>query len=273
MVKALQQALARNGTMGTRRGKLVPAAREAVEKDLASLSANDSAAVFWNLEDMRLSLRGSTREETLARVVRWFEGFLDMPVQRVEVSKFVEPWDRPGSSPTDWLYPMTQLGMYIHRVWPPKSESLDMKLTATVRAIAQASGLGVKDIDGKPLPRLLCIFSEDMFYDDALREAQQVGISTLWFGMNERAIYYPAYSDQQVRIDVIKWDRMIGDVTVTNRNPFTPGVATPDAPLAVWKKDAVPPDFTWGKGTELDLGTTDVRQILVEALRDAKVEA
>lgn len=263
LVAAMQRALARTGTMGTRTGRLKPEAHAAVTKDLEELSmglAEDSAAVFWNFETMKLSLEGPSQMEMVARFVRWNEGFLGMPVQRLEASKYVEPWDRIGASPHDWLYAMSKVGTYIHRVWPPRAEMTNMALMRSVGAFAKAAAgrKAGKDIDMR-LPRLICVFAEDLYFDEQMRAAQRAGISAFWFGPESRGIYFPANSDVRVRLEVLDWRTIMKEISVAVVNPFLPGAWTPDAPPPRYQKTPLPVNVKWGAADELELDSAEIR--------------
>jgi len=292
---ALQRALARTGSVGTRTGRLKPEVQEALEKDLESLRMGleeDRAAVFWNFEDIRLSPMGPMQTEMLGRFVRWAEGFLGMPVERVEVSRFVEPWERLGAFGHDWLFHMQNLGMVVHRVWPPRAEMTNMVLTRSIGALAKIAAARRRELDAstegeededeedeeedaedtglaspiKRAPRLICVLSEDLFFDDSLRMAQRAGQSAIWIGPNQRGVYYPANSDVIVRIDLLKFDTLMEEVAMSVRNPFTPGVTTIDAPLPALNKTSVPVDVGWGRPSDLQLDRTTIR-IPKEVLR------
>lgn len=257
LAAALGRAMARTGTMGTRTGRLVPEARAAVETDLADLNQSrpeDMAAVFWNFEDMQLEPYGPAQPEMLGRVVRWFEGMLEMPVGRVEVSKVVEPWERFGAFSQDWLYNMQNAGMVIHRVWPPKEDRTTMVLTRSVSLIAKA-----KEGGDVRRPRLICVVARELYLDEAMRAAQQAGISALWVGPEERGVYYPANSDAKVRIDLAPWQTAMQELAMSVCNPFTPGCSTPDAPAPVASVRTVPVDVRWGRAGELDLDSAKLQ--------------
>jgi len=267
LLASLRRAMARTGMVGTRTGKLRPEVYEAVERDVADLSLGleDEAAVFWNFEDLRLMPQGPTQKEMLGRMVRWFEGLLGMPVRRVEVSRFVEPWERLGAYAHDWLYNMQSLGMVVNRVWPPRAETTNMALTRGVAALAKAAEVrqaaeekGI-EAEGPPPPRLVCVFSNDLYFDDAMRAAQLAGISALWIGPEKRGIYYPANSAVTVRIDLLPWDTAVKELAMSMRNPFTPGASTPDAPAPVHLPPAVPADPKWGRPDELGLESARLR--------------
>jgi len=263
LAAAMQRALERTGTMGTRTGRLKPEVHAAVQKDLEELrmaSPEDSAAVLWNFETMRLSLQGPSQQEMVARIVRWSEGFLGMPVHRLEASRYVEPWDRLGASPHDWLYSMHQLGAVVHRVWPPLAERTNLVLLRSVGAFAKALTRQKAGADvSMRLPRIVCVFAEDLYFDDQMRKAQQAGISAFWFGPEERGIYYPANSDVQVRLNIVGWKTVMNELAVATMNPFLPGAYTPDAPPPRYRKSPIPVDVKWGKADELDLETTELR--------------
>jgi len=279
LTAALQSALERTGTMGTRTGRLRPEAHAAVQKDLEDLSASSeeghTAAVFWNFENMRLHNTGPTQMEMAGRIVRWFQGFLGMPVQRVEVSRYVEPWERLGASPHDWLFSMQKLGMVIHRVWPPRAEMTNLVLTRSVGALAKVAAATGDDAGsagtegGMRQPRLVCVFSEDLYFDDHMRAAQRAGVSAMWFGPEERAVYYPANSDETVRLNVLEWKTIMDELPIATVNPFLPGAWTPDAPPPRYQKTPIPVDVRWGKPEELELDTSPVR--IPQELLESKV--
>jgi len=267
LAAAMQQALDRTGTMGTRTGRLKPRAYDALQKDLENLRTNSpehSAAVFWNVETMRMTLQGPTQLEMVGRVVRWCEGFLGMPVQRLEASRYVEPWDRLGASPHDWLYSIKQAGGLIHRVWPPRNEMTNMVLMRSVGALAKAAASGgttagtTADGDVR-LPRVVCVFAKDLYFDEQMRAAQRAGISAFWFGPKQRGIYYPANSEEQVRLNILDWQTITSELSVSNMNPFLPGAWTPDAPPPRYQKTPIPVDMKWGRPDELQLDSSVLR--------------
>lgn len=255
LLGSMQMALERTGSVGTRRGRLKPEAYEALERDLIELRepmATDKAAIFWNFEDMRLLPAGPPQWEMLGRIVRWMEGFANMPVRRVEVSRFVEPWEKFGAYGLDWLYAMQKVGMHIHRVWPPRSETTNKALTRSIAVLAKAAVARRGTPEEAELPRLVVVLSRDLYFDDAMRAAQKAGISAVWFGKEERAIYYPANSEEQVRLDILEWDTLMKELGEAVRNPFS-DAPTPDAPVPVTQRGAFPVDVKWGRSDELNL--------------------
>jgi len=263
LAEALRRALARTGSVGTRTGALLPEVREALERDLADMGSRpeDSAAVFWNFEDMRLVPQGPPQYQMLGRMTRWFEGYLGLPVHRVEVSRFVEPWEKFGAYGLDWLYHMKNIGMVVHRIWPPREEKPNMMLLRSVAAFAQMAagerGDGnAGDNRGPRRPRLVCFFSEDLYFDHHVRDAQRAGISTLWFGKEQRAIYYPANCNATIRIEVLPWELLTFELSMSLRSPFTPGAPRPDVPAAAFRKPAVPADPSWGRPDDVELDSS-----------------
>lgn len=263
---ALESARLRNGTVGTRRGRLKPEVMEALDRDLASLASGrgkDFAAVFWNLEEFHLAPRGPTQDEMLARVVRWFENFLMMPVRRMQVGRFVEPWDAPGSSPTDWLGFARDLGMVVDRVWPPKPEAVAQGFTRTLGVMGKAARAASEgaSVNVSGLPRLTCILSNQLIFDHDVRLAQREGISTVVINQplpgkaftEVRGIYYPANSNATIRIDALDWDTLTAELSEATMDPFLSGAHTPDAPLAVYKRRLAPRNLAWGDPGSLQL--------------------
>lgn len=268
---SLQRALRRTGAMGTRTGELKPEVRKAVERDLADLAlgkGTNSAAFFWNYEDAKLLPAGPKQSEMLGRIIRWVEGVVGMPVDRAEMGANVEPWDKNFAGPQNWLREANKLGMTIHRVWPPADESINLALTKSVAVLAKAAALGVEKLsDGTKLPRLVVVVSKDLYFDQAMKDAQHAGVSALWFGTKERGTYYPANSDQQVRLDLAELDGAFQDLAECNVNPFLPGAHTPDHPQPWFtKKFKVPTNMIWGKPDELNFQKASVRQVLATAM-------
>ncbi|CAK9070701.1 unnamed protein product, partial [Durusdinium trenchii] len=62
-----------------------PEAAESVQMDLAALKEEEEAyaVLLWNHDSHKLLPFGATQREVLARVVRWWEGFLEMPVRNL----------------------------------------------------------------------------------------------------------------------------------------------------------------------------------------------
>lgn len=289
-----------------------------------------------------------------------------MPVNRVEVSRFVEPWEKLGSFAHDWLFHMDRLGMMIHRVWPPRSEMTNLVLTGSISALAtmvsksdarnsrpfaaavsafaarQATAEAYEAAEGniagafgddrkllvkvavevtedrseiimvregdvpeqlaedfvtkydldseiiEPLtdhirdnlkqaladqketggdavaeangvlrsPRLICIMSEDVPFDQGLREAQQAGINVAWFGPQDEGLFYVANSDVRIPIETLPWKTLTAELSQAVRSPFS-GYSTPDAPAAIsqqWNETtAEPVDPAWGQEATLAL--------------------
>jgi len=260
----LERALAR-----TRKRELKPAAKDAVRGVLAAMGSElgdgkrPAAQLYWNFEVMELENMGPPMQEMLARIVRWVEGTVGMPVERVEVSKYVEPWEKLGAFAHDWLFHMDNLGMAIHRIWPPNTESANLALTNSVAAAAAQPNP----------PALICILSDFVPFDEGLRIAQRAGISVVQLGDDGIAIFYPAGADVRIPLDVLRWKTARKELSQSVRNPFLAGAAgTPDAPAPVgsfWMQrlgDAPPADKQWGKPEELDLQAGVRRAALVDTM-------
>eukprot|EP00913_Durusdinium_trenchii_P002438 g2252.t1 len=157
-----------------------PEAAESVQMDLAALKEEEEAyaVLLWNHDSHKLLPFGATQREVLARVVRWWEGFLEMPVRRVEAADFVEPWDRLGAHALDWLYQMPLLNMTVDRLWPPRGEAINRNLLRKVSrfARAKAEDRWVSPKIDRP-PRLVIVMTEDLCFDLAIEEAQRAGPS------------------------------------------------------------------------------------------------
>eukprot|EP00929_Paragymnodinium_shiwhaense_P008215 TRINITY_DN112159_c0_g1_i1.p1 TRINITY_DN112159_c0_g1~~TRINITY_DN112159_c0_g1_i1.p1 ORF type:complete len:712 (-),score=149.71 TRINITY_DN112159_c0_g1_i1:110-2245(-) len=283
LVKKLERALEPGEVVGQK--PLTEQEKQAVQDALAELrepGAMDRATVLWNLETNRLLSHGPVAHEMLGRIVRWFEGKLGMPVERVEVAKFVEPWEKLGAYAHDWLYQMDKLGMVIHRVWPPKNEAANMALVHSASLMArlerEKAATGTEQ-PGQATRRIVCMVSEDAFFDHGLRAAQRAGVHVVWLGKKrEEGYFYPAGTDVRIPIMSLDWDTAMGELAECRSNPFVEGAATPDAPVAMsrlWptlqydygQPEAafggidVPLDTTWGSSDTLSLDKSELESV------------
>lgn len=209
------------------------------------------ATVYWNFETMPLMNEGPSQKEMLARVMRWLEGFLGVPVGRVEVSSFVQPWETLGNYGHDWLYNMQRLGMVVHRVWPPVPERANSALSHGILAQArEAESLG-RVPEGKS--KLVCILAEEMTFDGPIRSAQQVGITTIWLTDGTVGYVYPAHSNARFPISTVRWKTLRLELAEAARNPHIPGASRPDRPHPVAQEPTVPVNLNWGRPFELSL--------------------
>eukprot|EP00931_Biecheleriopsis_adriatica_P104091 TRINITY_DN78830_c0_g1_i1.p1 TRINITY_DN78830_c0_g1~~TRINITY_DN78830_c0_g1_i1.p1 ORF type:complete len:730 (+),score=118.11 TRINITY_DN78830_c0_g1_i1:44-2191(+) len=265
---ACARALKRTGQEGTEEGPPTKEAQEIMERDLADLRDSDPedyVALFWNYHSHVLLPRGPTMREMLARILRWYEGFLGMRIRRAEVGKLVEPWDRLGAQPIDWFYQQSQLDFVTHRIWPPKGEAVNDRLTRSIAAIAKAkkSGAWGSNMRMERPPRLVVVLAEDLCYDQAMNDAQDAGISALWLGRGGNGTFYPANMPElEIPINILKWSQARAELTVATNNPYLPGVSNPDAPLAEHLAEYIPKDFNWGKPDELLLDNSDLASAL-----------
>lgn len=232
----------------------IPAdAHQILQRSVAALQQEEgaTAAVYWNFEKLPLLPQGPAQQEMLARIVRWMEHYLQMPVARFEIARVTEPWERLGTDPFDWLFHAQQIGMITHRVWPPKDEATNFALTRGIAVLAEAALSGVAG-----LPRLVCIISDSVIFDDALERAQRAGIDVVFIGPQGGGLYYPAKSNFKTAIKTVKWDTAMGDLGECPRSPFIPGAGAPDQPHPVHYKNPIPVDTSWGKPSELRLEKT-----------------
>merc|ERR1719482_2259412 len=123
---------------------------------------------------------------------------------------------------------MNKLGMYIHRVWPPKTEACNMALINSAGFMAEVQRAEASQ------RRLICMVSEDAFFDQGFRAAQRAGVHVLWLGKSrEEGLFYPAHTDLRIPIDALQWDTAMGELAECRSDPFLEGAATPDAPPAM----------------------------------------
>eukprot|EP00930_Biecheleria_cincta_P072433 TRINITY_DN59837_c0_g1_i1.p1 TRINITY_DN59837_c0_g1~~TRINITY_DN59837_c0_g1_i1.p1 ORF type:complete len:694 (-),score=87.55 TRINITY_DN59837_c0_g1_i1:116-2197(-) len=255
-----ERTLNRKGKPGTVKGPPKSNETQAFKRDLAELAELDTqeyAALFWNYESHRLMPAGPPMKELLARVVRWYEGFVGMQIRRVEVAKNTEPWDVPGASAHDWIYQHQKLGSVIHRIWPPSTEGTNRALTATVAAMARAKLLKrwSSSVVDRP-PRVVIVLTEDLCFDAAMEDAQDAGITAMWLGADGKGAFYPANSRHRIPIDILEFDQaVLKELAFSNCNPYTPGVYTADhpAPAHLRGTEVSPVDKEWGRPDELQL--------------------
>lgn len=255
-----QRTLKKTGAPGTARGPPRSEKKQAFKRDLAELADLDTqeyAALLWNYDSHRLLPVGPPMKELLARIVRWYEGFVGMPIRRVEVAKNTEPWDVPGASATDWIYQHKKLGSVIHRIWPPSKESANRALTASVAAMARAKLLNrwSSPVVDRP-PRLVIILAEDLCFDAALEDAQDAGITAMWLGPNGKGKVYPANSRLSIPIDILQFNQAVmKELAFSNCNPYTPDVYTVDhpAPAHLRGTKVSPVVKEWGRPDDLQL--------------------
>lgn len=228
------------------------------KRDLEQLGQDpeDYAVLLWNHDSHKLVNYGASQREVLARLVRWWEGFLGMPVRRVEAADFVEPWDRLGAHALDWLYQMSLLNITVNRLWPPKSEAINRVLLRQVSRMARAKS---EDRWASPNsqrpPRLVIVMTTDMCFDIAIEDAQRAGISAVWMGWRGNGAFYPANTTHRMPFVTVPWRRWSQDIAIANRNPFLEGARNPDNPLPseLAHTSPVPMDQKWGKVDELNL--------------------
>eukprot|EP00434_Breviolum_minutum_P024345 symbB.v1.2.021500.t1/scaffold1806.1/size131321/15 len=229
-----------------------------VKADLEDLGRDpeDYAVLLWNYDSHKLLPHGASQEEVLGRLVRWWEGFVGMPIRRVEAADFVEPWDRLGAHALDWLYQMSLLNITVNRLWPPKDEAINRVLLRQVSRMARAKA---QDLWSSPKidrpPRLVVVMSEDLCFDMAIEDAQRAGISAVWMGSRGNGAFYPANTTHRMPFVTVPWKRWSQEIGMANRNPFLEGVHAADNPLPseLAHTQKVPMDLKWGKSDELDL--------------------
>jgi len=239
--------------------------REAIHTDLAQLSQlspEDNAAVFWNWDDMQVGNMGAPQREVFARFVKYFDGFLGVPVKWLQAAFFVEPWEQNfGGVAQDWRYTMQKAGGFIHRIWPPKAEAGKTALMKRVGALAREANLAREEGRSTAnIPRMVCVLAEDLIFDEQLRMVQQAGISGLWIGPEGNGIFYPRGSAAKIEINIPLWCYLREDIAMAMRNPFLPGASTPDCPIPVYADEAVPADPHWGEPDQLQLADLELSE-------------
>lgn len=205
------------------------------------------AHFYWNFQSMFMLPQGPSLPEMVGRVVRWVSGVVGMPIERAEVSRIVEPWDRPGSHGTDWLLHMENIGIKVHRVWPPQYENANLALTNRI----------YEDLTKSPKPKLIVILAKDVIFDHHLRFAQQAGIDIVVIGQLAEGLFYPANSTLAVPIGVLPWEIVKKEIFEAVSNPFLDGDVMPDGQLAISRySNRLRPvlyDREWGAPSKLSL--------------------
>lgn len=205
------------------------------------------ALVLWDMEEMNLRNNGLYgQRELAARVVRWLEGFLGEPVRRVEVSRFMEPWETMGADPSggDWLAVAKSIGAVPHRVWPPDED-------------ATLNVLEPKILEYATKVKAIALLSEEPLLHTKIRAAQKAGTSVFWMGRWKKGLYFPAGTNVTIPVDIVGWLRCAFELSEADCHPHVPGAPHPGAPVMPWQSRAVPTDLTWGKVEMLALDTSE----------------
>jgi len=239
--------------------KLSDSARDAVRRYIDNtphMQGNGTTAqLFWNFHDMRLKPMGCSIPEYLGRIIRLLEGYLGtpgtpIPISRVEVSRIVEPWDRPGSHAHDFTRHMRELGMVFHPVWPPHDEATNIPLR---RGVALKTHLANTGKSNYTAPKIICVMAEQFIFDQSLQAAQKSGISVLWIGLKGQGLFYPAHSEARVKVELWRWDDAVELLATSARSPFVAGAALPGSFNPEYYLPSYPTDTTWGKISNLTL--------------------
>lgn len=237
----------------------------ALDNDMESLKSLDEkahAALFWNYENHPLKLKGPDQREMLARLVRWFGSWVGMPITRVQVAQFIEPWHVIGHRAYDWTWVMQKLGMIINRIWPRRDEAANQALSRSIAAIVRAVRSGAME----KAPRVLIILTDEFIFDEAVVEAQAAGITTICLNSEQRGTFYPANSKVTVQFDWFTWRAFSDEICRCNCDPHIPGAPRPDAPLALGRPSPVPTNLTWGAPDTLNLDASETYLAPVERL-------